>query len=56
MVVGQVSTSFIPEETELALSFSAFKPIEAHFECSHALDNDGVVDKSFGSGVIDLDW
>ena len=56
VVVSEVSTTFIPVETELALSFSAFKPVEAHVDCSHAFDDDCVVDRSISGGVINLDW
>ena len=56
VVIGIVSSAFVPKETELLLSFAAFEPVEAHFECSHAFDDDGVVGESFGGGVVDLDW
>jgi membrane protein YqaA with SNARE-associated domain len=52
VVVTFVSSTLIPVETELALSFSVFEPIESHFNCSHALNDNGVVGKTFGSGVI----
>ena len=56
VVIAFVSSTFVPKETELLLSFAAFEPVEAHFECSHAFDDDGVVGESFGGGVVDLDW
>ncbi len=55
VVIAFVSSAFVPKETELLLSFAAFEPVEAHFERSHAFDDDGVVCKSFGGGVVDLD-
>ena len=58
VVVGFVSiTLFVPKEPELPLSFLVFEPVEAHFKCSHAFNDDGVkVCKSFSGGVVDLDW
>ena len=56
VVIAFVSSAFVPKETELLLSCSVFEPVEAHFECSHAFDDDGVVGESFGGGVVDLDW
>jgi hypothetical protein len=56
VVLAVVSSTFIPEETELTLSFLVSGPIELHFNCSHALNNNGVVGKTFGGGVIYLDW
>ena len=55
VVIAFVSSAFVPKETELLLSFAAFEPVEAHFERSHAFDDDGVVCKSFGGRVVDLD-
>ena len=52
VVVGVVSSTFIPEETESTLSFSVFEPIEAHFKCLHVLNDNGVVGKTFGGGVV----
>ena len=37
VVAPFVSTTFVTKDTELFLSFSVFEPVEAHFECSHAL-------------------
>jgi uncharacterized membrane protein len=52
VVVGIVLSTFIPEETELTLSFLVFQPIEAHFKCLHVLNDNGVVGKTFGGGVV----
>ena len=56
MVVCQVVATFVPEDSELGLRLSTFEPIEAHFKGFDAACNDGVVDVSLGSGVINLDW
>ena len=56
MVVTFVARAFVPKETELLLSFSVFEPVEAHLNCSHAFDDDGVVCEPFSGGVVDLDW
>ena len=49
MVAAFVLTTFVPKETELPLSFSVLEPVEAHFKCSHAFNDDGV-------GVVELGW
>ena len=56
MVIAFVSSTFVPKDAELLLRFAVLEPIEAHFDCSHAFDDDGVVCKSVGGGVVDLDW
>ena len=52
VVVTFVSSTLIPVETELTLSFLVFQPIEAHFKCLHVLNDNGVVGKTFGGGVV----
>ena len=52
VVVGIVLSTFIPEETELTLSYLVFQPIEAHFKCLHVHNDNGVVGKTFGGGVV----
>ena len=51
VVVGFVSITFVPKETELPLSFSIFEPVEAHLKCSHAFNDDGVVCKQHSNGA-----
>ena len=50
MVVCQVVATFVPEDSELALSLLTFEPIETHFKVKgfDAACNDGVVDVSLG--------
>ena len=54
VVVGQVVTTFVPEDAELALTLSAFEPIESHLQGFDASCNDGVIDVTDGCCVVDL--
>ena len=44
VVVSQVVTTFVPEDSELSLTFPTFEPVDAHFKRFDASCNDGVVD------------
>ena len=56
VIVAQVSDAGMPVDEELTLACAVAYPIKAHVNRFRWFLLDGVVGKSVGGGVVDLDW
>ena len=56
VVVGKVGSAGHPVDEELSLSDSILDPIKAHINGFGSLLFDGLVGKTHGHGIVNLDW
>ena len=56
VVVTKVGDTRLPVDKELALACTIADPVKVHVNSFRPFFLDGVVGKSVGGGVVDLDW
>lgn len=55
-IIGSIQCTGFPVDNKLALADTIADPIESHINCLGTFLLDGIIDDSFGTGVIRLDW
>ena len=55
-IVSVVLLSSLPVDFELALSHAIADPVETHVDCFGASLLDSVIDDSFCTGIVCLNW